>query len=463
MEKPGKKRSDYVVPLYRDVPMETLASLYCSGIAFEPIGSIAHQVLTGISKGMDKEKLMNLSSCLSEWQCDQIHESNLVFGRIVRAKKRFDKRMEELGRRAYEEEAKSGMRKLPIRMIAITEKCNRKCPHCAVLADMGLGTMPYRDLEKYLGLVFPESEICFSYGEPLLYRDSGKDFGDAVKLVLERFEHITVGIVTSGIRSNAEMKACEKLAKLGDFDRRRLGVTVSVRPFMDEMESARRTLKFFVESGIGILPRVYGMPARLRGKRWVIDATKKGEVLADLLSVFGIRREDAMKMPTDTIYKSAFAYMGRMAAEWKNVKAGLDSYFDRDGENGQTFMVRWDSRRGACYGHEFGLMPNGDVVPGCCHFVSNFLRLGSLKNANQENIGEITKQMKEDAREMLAAARKGDKADSCGPCLDSFKERDKEGGAVGIREPERLKRAIPAPSHMRKCRTIKVPVPPSFY
>jgi MoaA/NifB/PqqE/SkfB family radical SAM enzyme len=462
MEKSNGKANDHVSLLYRGVPAETLAWLYCNGIAYEPMGTIAHQVLTGISKGMDKERLMNLSSCLSEWQCDQILKTNNIFEKYLKAKRSLDERMGELGRRAWEAESESGMQKVPIRMVAITEKCNRGCWHCAALADMGLGTMPYRDLENYLELIFPKYEISFSYGEPLLYRDSGKDFGDVVKLVLDRFQHIGVAVVTSGIRSQAEEAACMKLAKLGYFDKGRIAVTLSVRPFMDEMESARRTLKFFIENGIRIIPRIYGVPAVLSNRKWKMNAAKKGEALADLLSVFGIRHEDAMKMPTDMICKSAFCYMGRMAKEWKNVRGALDDYFGKDCENGQTFMIPWDSRKGICYRKEFGLMPDGSIVPGCCHFISSFLRLGSLRGANLENISEITKQMKEDAHDMLIAARKGNKAKSCVPCFNWFRKRDKEGGRIGIRDAERLRKAIPAPSKIIKLKSVKVPVPANF-
>jgi len=449
--------------VYKGVPAETLASLFCDGIAYEPWGSAAHKVLVALAEGKDQEKMAMLFSALPEWQREKIIGiTNALEGRL-QAKRILEARLKEARRRAWLAEANSGMQKLPIRMVGITEKCNRGCLHCGVLAGMGLGTMPYKDFERYLGLIFPKTELVFSYGEPLLYSDGGKDIGDAVSLALERFPHITVGIVTSGIRTPTEMRACEKLARLGDFDKTRILITLSVRSFMGDVEHAGRTLKFFVENGIRIAPRICGIPAVRRNGGWKRDASyERGKVLADLVAGFGIRPEDAMKLPTGIHCKRAIHYMGRMATSRKRIGQAMEDYFGNGSKGSQIVVVRWDSRGSICDNTEFGLMPDGSIIPGCCHMVSNFMKIGSLKGANQDSINEITDQMKKDARGMLAAARKGDRANSCIPCVNWFKERDREGGCAGIRDAKRFMKAIPTSSAMKRLRRIKEPIPSSF-
>ncbi len=449
--------------VYKGVPAETLASLFCDGIAYEPWGSAAHKVLAALAEGRDQEKMAALFSALPEWQRRKIiNITNALEGRL-QAKRILEARLKEARRRAWYAEAKSGMQKLPIRMVGITEKCNRGCLHCGVLADMTLKQMPFNDFERYLGLIFPKTELVFSYGEPLIYSDKGKGIGDAVRLVLEMFPHIRVGIVTSGIRSQAEMKACEKLARLGDFDKERLLITLSVRSFMDDMERAGRTLKFFVESGIRTGPRLCGFPSVLRNGGWKRDlSSEMGKMLADLLAGFGISRDDAMKLPTGIHCKRGIHYMGRMAISRERMGQAIEDYFGNASKDSQIVVVRWDSRGNICKNTEFGLMPDGSIVPGCCHMVSNFMKIGSLKDANQGNINEITRQMKEDARGMMAAARRGDRANSCIPCVSWFKERDKEGRHVGIRDAKRFMKVIPTQGAMKKIRRIREPVPSSF-
>jgi hypothetical protein len=239
--KPLIKR--FTAPLvYRGLPAKTAVMLGVSGIAFEPKGSAPYEIFAALSGRKGGKTIRKLIKKLEPWQKKRIGEilhENTRRGRILR------KRQEKTGKRHMGREDK-----LPISTISMTEKCNRGCPHCGVLANMGLPTMPFSDFERYLGLIDIKKHLTFSgAGEQFLYSSRGKNLGDAVAMVLERFQGIHMGIVTSGIsfsdKDSAEMKAAERLAGISEVDKSRIYITISIRSFMRQrMEDAKRTLKY---------------------------------------------------------------------------------------------------------------------------------------------------------------------------------------------------------------------------
>jgi hypothetical protein len=430
----------------KGLPTETAVSLYENGIAFEPWSSPVYKMLMEFAKGAYSKETKKQFAMLREWQKKKILETYKIVNGRRDEQSSFGARLRELRKKALNEEKSAGTQKLPILAIAITERCNRGCLHCGVLSDMTLKQMPFKDLERYLGLISVREHLAISYGEPLVYNSDGKDLGDAVKLILERFSHIYLDIITSGIRTRAEMLVAEKIAGLGDFDKARLKISISTRSFTDNMESAGKTLKFFIENGIMAAPRLEGTSLILcKDGKWRKNIQNRRAMVAELLSGFGIRREDAMKFRSNVYYRGGLWCMGNAVKNHDKIRGKMNEYFNgKNKTDGYAYFVMtpWYSFRD-CTGDEFGLMPDGAIIPGCCHFVSNFLRFGSIKDATQDNIGEVTKQMKEDAHSMLIAA----KGRTCKPCVDWFKRKG-QGNRIGIRDAERFRRAMPTPKDL---------------
>ncbi|MCX6773786.1 MAG: radical SAM protein [Candidatus Micrarchaeota archaeon] len=441
--------------VYSGLPTKTSVSLYENGIAFEPRGSPVHKMFMGLAKGVYHKEMKEQFAMLKEWQKRKMIEIYRIMKRRKEKIINFDARLEELRKMALDEEISAGTQKLPISAIAITERCNRHCLHCAVLSDMSLGQMPFKDLEHYLGLISVRKHLSITYGEPFVYNSDGKDLGDAVKLILERFPHALIYIITSGIRTQTEMSAAEKIAGLGDFDKSRIRISISARSFTHDIKIAGRTLRFFIENGISAVPRFEGislMPCK--DGKWRKSIQNRKVMLADILAEFGIMREDSMKFPSNVYYRGGLWCMGNAVKNHGIISSRMNEYFKGRKEDGNSYcmMTSWDCNRGVsnCSDGEFGLMPDGAVIPSCCTFASNFLRLGSIRNATDENIGEITKQMKEDAKGMIIAGKRG-MGNTCKPCVSWFREKGK-GNRIGIRDAERFRRAIPAPKDLSKLR-----------
>jgi hypothetical protein len=436
------------IPLvYKGLKAKTAVSLLESGIAFEPRGSDAHKMFMGIANGASAEEQKRQFEKLGEWQKLKMVQIYRASARRRKKADAFGRRLRELREKALEEEKSAGVQKLPILAIGITERCNRGCLHCAVSADMTLGQMPFKDLEHYLSLVSIRRHLTITYGEPFLYNDGGKDLGDVVKTIFEMFPHVYLYIMTSGIRTHAEMEAAEKLAKLCDFDKARIGISISTRSFMDSMEPAGKTLKFFIENGIRAVPRLEGISLiHRKDGEWRKNIQNRGAMLADLLSGFGIRREDAMKFPSDIHYRGGIWCIGNAVKNHKEIIERMNKYFSGKKADDEAYFVMtpWYSFKD-CNSEEFGLMPDGTVIPGCCHFVSHFLKLGTLGSADRDNISEVTKQMKEDARDMLVAT----KGRTCESCVDWFRRKGTES-RIGIRDAERLMRIMPKASDISK-------------
>ena len=454
-------KKEFTAPLvYRGLPAKTAVMLSDSGIAFEPKGSVPYQIFSALSHGRRGKVIRDLVKRIKPWQKKRIGK---ILHEYVRRREILTSLLDRLKKEGRNDDAN----RLPISAISMTEKCNRGCPHCGVLADMSLQTMPFSDFERYLGLIdIKTRNLTFSgAGEQFMYGSEGKNLGDAIARILEKFPGIFVEIVTSGVsfsdKNSIETKAAERIARLNEADKTRLLVLVSVRSFMKErMEDAKKTVKFFIENGIKVMPRLEGVTFVLdKNGKWTRNWHERTKIFSDLVECFGIRPEDAAKIPTQVKYSGSLSYMGRLIG--RNVTRAMNEYYGDQPETvGRHIAItEWDSRRGICKIDSFGLEPDGSIIPGCCHLASVFLRLGSLKEANQDNIREMARQIKEDAKEMYGSIARSRKKDSCVPCVGWFRKRGREGGCIGIRDPERLKRAIPTLKQSSAIKKLKIKIP----
>jgi hypothetical protein len=150
--------------------------------------------------------------------------------------------------------------------------------------------------------------------------------------------------------------------------------------------------------------------------------------------------------------------MGRLAKS--NLTKDINDYYGKqEGMDRHLAVVDWDGRRGICKEESFGLGPDGSIMPGCCHLVSVFLKLGSLNGANSDNIADVAKEMKENAKQMCRNIERSKKKDSCKPCVSWFRRMNRKNNGIGIRDEERLGRAIPTLEDIRRLNRKKVRVP----
>lgn len=454
MAKKGRRR-DLFPLVNKQLSAETSLMLSRSDIIFEPIGSEAFKAMKGLERAKhDKKQVSRLAVDLEPWQIERINEG-------LEAREKWIGRMERLNgiiKEAMDRDLKEGGLKLPVKFITMTEKCNRHCLHCMVSADMKGMAMPFKDLERYLGGIVrlsPDTAITGG-GEPFLYYDDGKDLGDAVKLMLERCRYASIRIVTSGMDMEGGdspwERAAHKIAGLGDIDKDRVSISLSVRAFASHrMKAARETLKFFIENGICIFPNLEGVTCyKSDGGKLKVSTEERDFMVNDLLAGFGMGKLDGIN--TGIGCDPIFAYMGNMVANFGAVISSTKEYFGKR-QVGKIMIKSWDDRsktkkdigKEVCKRMWFGLVPDGTVVPGCCNFSSPFMRLGSVKDATQKNRDCMVRQIIDDRNQFISAQRKWGKKRSCIPCVSWFvKMGKKTDGKIGIRNPEKLRRILPS-------------------
>jgi hypothetical protein len=450
MASDGKKKDKDLFPIVRrEIPAQTALMLYRSGVLFEPNGTKVFEAMKRLENAKyDKRQVSALTRDLEPWQAERIREGLDERERWFERGKRNYKIIKGNLDRALKGSVHEGL-KAPVKYITMTEKCNRGCLHCMVSANMGGMTMPFRNFEKYLGLIRLHPDTIFTgAGEPFLYYDSGKDLGDAVKAMLERFDYASIRIVSSGIsmkdRNSPEARAARKIASLGEMDKERVSISLSVRNFTNRMDAARETLKFFIENGIKVAPSLEGVTLRKcdDGKAR-IDTQERESMIRDLAGYFGSLDGIKSKIQCDP----CFAFMGNMAANYVSLVKNMKKYFNNE-KLGGIIIKSWDDcsdlRSKVCKRDWLGLMPDGEIVPGCCSFAFPFMRLGSLENIGQENRDSIVKQMLEDKYAFFAAQRRWRKRRSCSNCVRWFKKMEKKtGGRMGIRNAEKLISVLP--------------------
>jgi hypothetical protein len=452
MASDGKKKDKDLFPIvHREIPAQTALMLYRSGVLFEPNGTKAFEALKRLRKAKyDKKQVSALTRDLEPWQVERIRESIDAREKWIDIGKRNYKIINGNLDRALKESVHEGL-KAPVKYITMTEKCNRGCLHCMVSANMGGKAMPFRNFERYLGLIRLHPDTIFTgAGEPFLYYDSGKDLGDAVKAMLEQCDYVSIGIVTSGIsmkdENSLEARAARKLASLNEMDKERVSISLSVRNFTHRMDAARETLKFFIENGIKVAPSLEGVTlSKCDDGKARIDEQERKSVIKDLASCFGI--SDLYSIKSNIQCDPCFAFMGNMVANYISLIKSMKMYFS-PAKLGGIIIKSWDDcsdlRKDVCERKWFGLMPDGEIVPGCCNFAFPFMRLGSLENIGQDNRESVVKQMLEDKYSFIAAQRGWRKSRSCAKCVSWFVKMEKRmGGRLGIRNPEKLISVLP--------------------
>ncbi len=267
----------------------------------------------------------------------------------------------------------------PEMSVLALEACNRGCPHCAVYASVGLPKLKFKDLEKWVKVILPGSEVAISYGEPFFWNDNGKNIADIIKLLLE-FPDTGVQIVTSGINfsSEKERKAAEDLAALPLELKKRIRFVVSVSTFPKfKVEGAkggeanlkvlRDILRFAWENGIRFSTHNF-LPKE--GAFETIVAPVVKEIKPEAFE------EDCLAIEGACLSQGALQDRGRRGEN------------ELDYDMGEHPHSRCLFRPESSASMQVAVAGDGSVLPGCCMFTSPFIKIGDLTTDDRAAIKE---------------------------------------------------------------------------
>ncbi len=379
-------------------------------------------------------KNLNSSVDIEKWQMEK-------FDRIITIMKRVESSIIQSAR---EKSAIGKNKKIPLSSMTVTEKCDRGCKHCAVMASASLESMDFEDLRKFSSRIKPAKRILdLGPGENLTYLSRGADLGDVVSFLFENVPGICFGMVTSGIshgskNSITEEKALDKITKLDERYKQRILVKVSIKSFLRHSEEmALETMVRLIESGVPVKIGAYGY--------WGLE-----ERISDwrnaLLKRLGINPDDCI-LPMITSQKMIVA--GRLANDKEGFMEKLKKVGCRtpkENINRENIFGHYRYNGSCPFQIGLNLHPDGSLGPGCGSWQAPFLVFGHIEEA--DILKKIHKRKLELKEHLNDVKKKGltSGGDTCLYCSEWFRGKK---GAVHMKDEKRFDRAFPRKTRRR--------------
>ena len=175
-----------------------------------------------------------------------------------------------------------------IRGIGLSERCPVGCSHCGISLTPTGYKMTFSDLQRIIAFedLKLDKKVFVSFGDPLYYRDDGKDVSDVVSLLLGRGVE-RVRIVTTGFNpdQHAILKTVKSLAQY----KGKVECILSFNLFQRNPQDTARKVVHTIET----LSEV-GVPVGLDG---TYSLENKEETDKELARVIDILREHKRKPP----------------------------------------------------------------------------------------------------------------------------------------------------------------------
>jgi|GEM_PF-4506445 len=284
------------------------------------------------------------------------------------------------------------------------EQCDRACDHCGSLATPRRERMAYETFEDGMNKIGPASKLTFSYGEPLIwnYESGGQELtvANLIKFA-SQFGVKIFEIVTSGINfhSAKEAEAASKLAELPEEIRRNMILALTVSDFphfkggIPPREVQKNTVAFACAADLPL--DIISFMAHQKVFRELI--------VASAIETFpGIQSSDMIQTSSQMIKVRKVGGMGRAApkmepyadfihytrvARWECIsKRGLRYRGVENPDMMSSKIAEMLRNNDGTFNQEgkLAIMANGDLVPGCCHFISAYTRIANIKEEKEE-------------------------------------------------------------------------------